>query len=166
MAEARPLAGLNQQHLAHIPQRSLPVGSRDSGVRFMATDLPNAVETVVGIMAVIAEGERRAISERTKAALQVARKRLARDGLRLGNPNGANAPRTARNGNKAAVAEIVRGADERAEEYREVLKDVRSKGISSHAGIAKELNARGIEASRGGSRYLASVARLQARLQD
>lgn len=137
---------------------------RDSGVRFVAADLPNADETVVGIMAVIAEGERRAISERTRAALQVARKRLAKDGLRLGNPNGAEALRKARKGNKAAVAEIVKGAGERAEEYREVLEDVRSQGISSLAGIAKELNAREIEAPRGGSWYPASVSRLIARL--
>lgn len=58
----------------------------------------------------------------------------------------------------------MRGADERAEEYREVLEDVKSKGISSLAEIARELNEREIEAPRGGSCYPASVARLKERL--
>ncbi len=39
---------------------------RDSGVRFIAADLPNADETVVGIMAVIAQREREVIAQRTK----------------------------------------------------------------------------------------------------
>lgn len=138
---------------------------RDSGVKFVAADMPDANEMVVGIMAIVAQHEREAISKRTKEALAVARKRLAKDGRRLGNPNGADALRKARKGNKAAVAEIVRGADERAEEYREVLEDVKAKGISSLAGIARELNEREIEAPRGGSWYPASVARLQARLK-
>jgi DNA invertase Pin-like site-specific DNA recombinase len=127
--------------------------------------MPDANEMVVGIMALVAQHEREAISKRTKEALAVARKRLAKEGRRLGNPNGADALRKARKGNKAALAEIVRGADERAEEYREVLADVTSKGISSLAGIAREFNEREIEAPRGGSWYPASVARLKARLE-
>lgn len=139
---------------------------RDSGVRFVAADLPNADETVVGIMAVVAEGERRAISDRTKAALGIARERLARQGRRLGNPNGAKALRKACKGNSAAVAKIVKGADERAEEYREVLADVQACGHQSFSSIAAELNRREIEAPRGGRWYPASVARLAARLRD
>ena len=138
---------------------------RDSGVKFVAADMPDANEMVVGIMALVAQHEREAISKRTKEALAVAAKRLAKDGLRLGNPNGATALRKARKGNKAAVAEIVRAADGRAEEYREVLEDVKAKGISSLAGIARELNEREIEAPRGGSWYPASVARLMRRLE-
>lgn len=139
---------------------------RDSGVRFVAADLPTADETVVGIMAVIAEGERRAISERTKAALAVARKRLEREGRRLGNPNGAEALRKARKGNKAAVAEIVKGADERAEGYRDLLADVQACGHLSLSAIAAEFNRREIEAPRGGLWYPASVTRLLARLHN
>jgi len=37
---------------------SFPLHLRDSGVRFIAADLPNTDETVVGIMAVIAQRER------------------------------------------------------------------------------------------------------------
>ncbi len=64
---------------------------RDSGVRFIAADLPNADETVVGIMAVIAQREREMIAQRTREALAVARKRLAERGRFLGNPNGVAA---------------------------------------------------------------------------
>jgi DNA invertase Pin-like site-specific DNA recombinase len=50
---------------------------RDSGVRFIAADLPNADETVVGVMAVVAQREREMIAQRTREALAVAGKRLA-----------------------------------------------------------------------------------------
>ena len=43
----------------------------------------------VGIMALVAEQEREAISQRTKAALAAAKARGARGALRLGNPKGA-----------------------------------------------------------------------------
>lgn len=76
---------------------------RDSGVRFIAADLPNADETVVGIMAVMAQRERELIGLRTKEALAVVRARLAMDGRKLGNPNGASALRRAAKGNSAAL---------------------------------------------------------------
>jgi DNA invertase Pin-like site-specific DNA recombinase len=67
---------------------------RDSGVRFAAVDLPEANDLTVGIMALVAQQEREAISRRTKEALAVARSR----GVRLGNPNGAAALRRAGKG--------------------------------------------------------------------
>ena len=45
---------------------------RDSGVRFAAVDLPEANDLTVGIMALVAQAEREAISRRTKEALAVA----------------------------------------------------------------------------------------------
>lgn len=51
-------------------------------VEFTACDMPQANRMVLQLFAVIAEGEREAISARTKAALQVAKAR----GTRLGNP--------------------------------------------------------------------------------
>ena len=44
------------------------LGLQKAGVRFVAADMPEANELVVGIMAVIAQAERKMISTRTKAA--------------------------------------------------------------------------------------------------
>jgi len=72
---------------------------RDSGVRFAAVDLPEANDLTVGIMALVAQQEREAISKRTKEALAVARSR----GVRLGNPNGRGGAPAGRQGRCAAA---------------------------------------------------------------
>ena len=51
------------------------LGLQKAGVKFIAADMPEANEMVVGIMAVIAEAERKMISERTKAAMAAAKAR-------------------------------------------------------------------------------------------
>src|SRR3984893_3999557 len=56
------------------------LGLQRSDIAFTAADMPNANRLTVGIMAMVAEEERRAISERTKAALAAAKAR----GVRLG----------------------------------------------------------------------------------
>ena len=65
------------------------LGLQKAGVKFVAADMPEANEMVVGIMALVAQAERRMISERTKAALQAAKAR----GVKLGNPKAAAEPR-------------------------------------------------------------------------
>jgi len=138
---------------------------RDSGVRFIAAALPNADETVVGIMAVIAQREREMIAQRTREALAVARKRLSEQGKALGNPKGAAGLRRAGRGNTAAIAAVGTAADKRAEGLRETIMDVVASGALSHAAIGAELNRREIEAPRGGRWHPMGVARLRQRLQ-
>ena len=103
---------------------------RDSGVRFAAVDLPEANDLTVGIMALVAQAEREAISKRTREALAVARSR----GVRLGNPNGAAALRRAGKGGAPLRAAIARNADRHARDLAPVVEDIRSRRCDEPAG--------------------------------
>lgn len=133
---------------------------RDSGVKFIAADMPDANELTVGIMALVAQQEREAISKRTKEALAVAKER----GIVLGNPNGAAALHRAGKGNAAGVRAIKAQADAHAADLRSVLAGYAAKGITSLGGIAKALNDGGIRTPRQGIWHKTSVANLLARL--
>ncbi|KAA8610839.1 recombinase family protein [Salipiger aestuarii] len=133
---------------------------QDSGVDFVACDMPEANAMTVGIMAVMAQAEAKAISDRTKAAMDAAKAR----GQTFGNPNGAEAIRRARKGNSASVEVIKARADARAHDLSEVLEDLEKAGFSSLRAQAEELNLRGIKTARGGRWYAATVANLRARL--
>ncbi len=134
---------------------------RDSGVRFIAADMPDANDLTVGIMALVAQQEREAISKRTKEALAAAKKR----GVRLGNPNGAAALRRARKGNKASVRAIKIAADEHACNLKPVLDALEVEGVSTLGGIAYALNERGMLTPRGGHWHKSSVRNLIARVR-
>ena len=54
----------------------------DSGVKFIATDMPQANELTIHLMAAMAQQEAKLISERTKAALKAKKAR----GEKMGNP--------------------------------------------------------------------------------
>src|SRR5262249_60483162 len=60
------------------------LGLEKAGIEFVAVDMPHANRLTVGIMALVAQQEREAISQRTKAALQAAKAR----GVVLGKPKG------------------------------------------------------------------------------
>lgn len=133
---------------------------RDAGVKFIAADMPDANELTVGIMALVAEQERQAISKRTKEALQAAKKR----GKVLGNPNGAKALREAAMGNGAAVKVIKNRADNHAKDLRPVIDSLAAENITSLGAIAAALNDRGMQTPRGGQWHKTSVSNLLSRL--
>lgn len=135
---------------------------RDSGVRFVAADMPDANELTVGIMALVAQQEREAISRRTKEALTAAKER----GRKLGNPNGAKALQRAAKGNAAALAAIRNRADTHANQLRPVLAQLEAEGIRSLGAIASALNGREMLTPRGGAWHKSSVRNLLARLDE
>lgn len=133
---------------------------QERGGRFIAADMPEANELTVHIMAAVAQAERKAISRRTREALAAAKAR----GTRLGNPNGAAALRRAAKGNVAAVDAIKANAVERAADYAPIITDIQSSGETSLAGIARELNERGILTPRERTWHASSVRNLLERL--
>lgn len=133
---------------------------RDSGVRFIAADMPEANNLTVGIMALVAEQEREAIGRRTREALQAAKAR----GVRLGNPNGAAALHRAGQGNAAILAAIASNADAFAEQLVPTVAEIRRCGIRSLRDTADELNRRGIVTRRGGRWHVSNVKNLLERV--
>lgn len=132
---------------------------QESGARFLAADMPDATELTVGIMALVAEQERQAISKRTREALQAAKAR----GQKLGNPNGADALKRAAKGNASAVRAVKEAAEARAAAVMPLVRELQSAGHSSLGSLAKELNRRGILTPRRRQWHRSSVANLLAR---
>ena len=132
----------------------------DSGVRFSAVDLPEANDLTVGIMALVAQQEREAISRRTREALAVARER----GVRLGNPNGIAALVRPGKGTAPLRAAIAGNAERHARDLALVVEDIRAGGHTSLGAIADKLNARGMLTRRGGRWQKSTVINLLERL--
>ena len=131
---------------------------QESGVKFVCADMPEANELTVHLFAAIAQHERKAISERTKAALAAAKRR----GTVLGNPNGARALRGC--GNVAAVEAIKAKAQHFARDVAPIIADIQASGITTLKGIARELNERTILTPRNRQWYPTSVKAVMARL--
>ena len=133
---------------------------QNSGAMFVAADMPDANNLTVGIMALVAQQEREAISARTKAALAAAKAR----GQRLGNPNGAAALRRAGKGTEAALYARQRNADEHAERLRSIVDRMKGEGRTSLGALARALNEEGMVTPRGAQWYASSVRNLLRRL--
>jgi len=134
---------------------------RDSGVKFIAADMPDANELTVGIMSLVAQQEREAISKRTKDALQAAKAR----GVKLGNPNGADALKRAGKGNKAGVETIKLKADRHAANLKPVIDALKAEGVTSLNEIAKSLNKKGMLTQRKGRWHKTTVKNLIERIE-
>ncbi|MFZ1467878.1 MAG: recombinase family protein [Paracoccaceae bacterium] len=95
--------------------------SRDSGVRLLAVDMPQANDLTVGIMALVAEQEPEAIPRRTKEALAVAKVR----GMKHDNPNGAASLRQSGKGGAALRATVRANAERHAQDLAPMIEDLR-----------------------------------------
>lgn len=129
----------------------------ESGVDFVACDLPQANRLTVHILAAVAEHEREAISQRTKAALAAAKAR----GMKLGN-DGSNLSNREEGSVKGAAAMKAKAA-RRAGDILPVILAIQVGGANSLRQIAAELNERGIPSSRGGQWSAVQVQRVITR---
>lgn len=125
----------------------------DSGARFVAVDRPEANDLTVGIMALVAQFEREAITRRTKEALAVAKAR----GVKLGNPNWAASLRQAGKGGVALRAMVSANAEAFAAVIVGVVADIKAAGHVSLRAITAELTLRGIRTRRGGQWQVSNV---------
>lgn len=137
------------------------LGLKESGVKFVCADMPEANEMTIGILAIIAEEEAKTISKRVKAALAAAKAR----GTRLGNPKGTGGVFTAE-GRATSAAIRKANADTLAASLVPILADLAAQGITSFSGIARELNARHVKTSQGKKWHPGTVSRLCARLRS
>ena len=128
----------------------------ESGVDFVAVDMPEANKLTVHILAAVAEHEREMISQRTKAALAAAKER----GIQLGNPTNLSEARS-----KSLEARSDQ-ADQFAANVLPVIRSVQSSGTRTLRDIAEALNNRGIKTARSGSWHAASVKRVLERNPD
>jgi DNA invertase Pin-like site-specific DNA recombinase len=129
------------------------LGLQKAGVRFVAADMPEANEMVVGIMAVVAQAERKMISIRTKAALAAAKAR----GAKLGRPGNLRNQEAGRERGRARRTVL---AGERVADLQPIIADVQASGASSLRQIAAGLNQRGIPTARGSAWSAAQVKRV------
>ena len=130
----------------------------ESGVEFVAADMPTVNRLTVHILAAVAGEEARMISARTKAALAAARAR----GVRLGNPNlRAGSPEQARAANAVKMAR----ARARAADVLPLIELARRAGASTLQQLADALAARGVPtpSGRGARWHPGQVARIVGR---
>jgi len=124
---------------------------QDSGIDFVACDMPNADKFTVGILALVAQRERELISQRTKAGLAVAKSR----GVTLGNPNAARAW-------KKAVVAIQDGKRRFATDAMKIIREILGTGVSKLSRIADCMDKRGEKTARGGKWTATAVKRVMA----
>ncbi|HXW22025.1 MAG TPA: recombinase family protein [Rhodomicrobium sp.] len=130
----------------------------ESGAEFVAVDFPQANRLTIHILAAVAEHEAKAISERTKSALQAAKAR----GKRLGGFRGVKIGDDAR---AASLAKRKAAAAARAADLAPIVAELRAAGVSSLGRIARALSERRIPTARGGDAWTETqVSRVLARL--
>lgn len=115
----------------------LALRKENIAIRFV--DLPGADEFIIGILAVVAEHERRLISQRTKEALAVKKAQ----GIKLGgHRGGAISPKASERSAAVRTAKAVKRA-------RVTLGQVKGWQTIPPAEIARRLNAMGIPTASG-----------------
>jgi DNA invertase Pin-like site-specific DNA recombinase len=127
-------------------------GLMESGVEFVAVDMPHANRLTIHILAAVAEHERELISQRTKAALQAAK----RQGVTLGSPQPKKGA--------AIRSQVLREkADRFSVTILPLIHGLQAQGITGYRAIACALNARGIQTANRRQWYPTTVKNLLKR---
>lgn len=127
----------------------------ESGVRFVAVDMPEADNLTIHVMAAVAEREAQLISSRTKAALAARKVR----GLKLGRPENLTV--------EARLAGAAASKARAVSDMRTVAAyagALRGQGLSLRA-IAAQLEAHGFMTRKGGPWNAVQVKRVLDRLK-
>ncbi len=106
---------------------------QNGNVDFVCCDCPNVDRFTVGVLALVAQRERELISERTKSALEAARKR----GVKLGTKHPQRQVKLMVEGYRRQKEAFMEGV-------RPIIEEIKSTGVSTLTGIAECLNRRGI----------------------
>lgn len=125
-------------------------GLMESGVNFVASDMPTKDRFMLHVQAAFAEEEARRISQRTKEALAAAKNR----GVVIGETGRVLAKRYRQE------------AIEKAEQYRQVFADAAALGLRTTRQIRDHLNSRGVVGPGGGSWHLPNTFRVRRRLES
>lgn len=115
----------------------------ESGVRFVAVDMPEATDMTIHILASVAQGEAKAISDRTRTALAAAKKRgTVLGGLRR------NSAKIHKLGNVKSAKVRQERALKRANDLLPAIDQARVEGAVTLRDIAAFLNEKGISTPR------------------
>ena len=130
---------------------------KDAGIDFVCADMPEANRLTIGIMALVAEQEREAISKRTKEALAAAKARgvqlgAYRDGVYVGGKGNAD---TARNASEARTVRFHANAVDKLP----LLKRYDPDGSMSLRAIADIFNRYGVKTVSGRGQWSANAVR-------
>lgn len=145
------------------------LGMQKSGVKFVAADNPNVDEITVGILAMVAQQEAKAISQRTKAALAAAKARGQVLGAYAKDDKTKFVGRTGTREDclKAAAGKKDK-ADQSAQRIRQFIEDCGMSPDASAKAIARFLTERGVQTPSGRSTtwQATTVQRLKSRWGD
>ena len=145
------------------------LGMQKSGVKFVAADNPQANDLTVGILAMVAQEEAKAISNRTKAALEAAKAR----GQVLGAYSKDDKTKfVGRTGTREDCLKAAEGkkakADETAQKMRQFIEDCGMSPDAPAKALARFLTEREVQTPSGRSTVwqATTVQRMKARWSD
>jgi|ERR1035437_1686830 DNA invertase Pin-like site-specific DNA recombinase len=121
---------------------------QNGNVEFVCCDAPNVDKFTVGILALVAQRERELISERTRSALQMAKKR----GVRLGTKNPTRQVKLMVEGYRRQKVAFVT-------KVQPVIDEIKATGVKTLTEIAQCLTRRGIPTRTGKNVWFPSTVK-------